>query len=142
MGYNRRIGIAAITVALLAGAAYLVLGIGGESHTLMGDLTLRASSDLSPGDSCSGQGGYSDIHDGTQVVVEDETGKTLATSALGPGTFDGTSCVFSFSLAEVPKAAYYRVEGAHRGVLQYSYQDMVSANWSVHLTLGDSSGTN
>lgn len=140
-GKNRRVGVGAITVALLVGAAYVVFGISSESHTVTGDLSLSASNNLSAGDSCTGDGGYSDIHEGTQVVVEDESGKTLATGAFGNGTFDGEDCVFSFSFHDVPKAAYYRIHGGNRGVLQYSYDDMVKANWSVHLSLGNNSGT-
>lgn len=135
---NRTTGIATITVALLAAAAYGIFGFGAETHTITGDLSLTTANDLSAGDSCQGTGGYSDITPGTQVVVEDDTGKTLATSAFGPGTYDGTSCVFQFTFTDVPKAAFYRVQqNGNRGVLQYSYAEMVSNNWSVHLTLGN-----
>ena len=141
-GGSRRLGIGAVTAALLAGAAYLVFGVGTEAHTLNGDLSLSATGTLSPGDACTGSGGYSDVHEGTQVIVEDENGKTLATSALGPGNYDGQSCVFTFRLSDVPKAAFYRVhQSGNRGVLQYSYQDLVGADWSVHLTLGENNGT-
>jgi len=140
-GNNRRVGIGAITAGLLAVAVYLVFGVANEAHTMRGDLALSASNTLSPGDGCSGEGGYDDIHNGTQVVLEDESGKTLATGSFGPGTFEGEACVFTFSFQDVPKAAYYRVHSGSRGVLQYSYQEMVNANWSVHLSLGDSAGS-
>lgn len=114
---------------------------GNESHTITGDLSLTDSSafaNLSPGDSCQGSGGYSDIAQGTEVIVEDESGKTLATSQFGDGTYDGSVCVFDFTFSGVPKAAFYRVhQSGNRGVLQYSYNDMVTNHWSVHLTLGN-----
>ena len=101
-------------------------------------MALTTASDLSVGSSCEGTGGYSDIAPGTQVIIEDETGSTLATSSFGTGTFDGVSCIFGFEFTDVPKAAFYRVhQSSDRGVLQYSYQDMVDSNWSVSLTLGD-----
>lgn len=135
---NRSTGIAAIAVALLAVAAYGIFGLGTEKHTVTGDLALTTANDLSVGDSCHGVGGYSDIDQGTQVIIEDDTGRTLATSAFGPGVFDGTSCVFEFTFTDVPKAPFYRVhQSGNRGVLQYSYADMVNDNWAVHLTLGD-----
>jgi hypothetical protein len=138
---NRNVGIIATTLALLAVAGYLVFGTGGESHTVTGQLALTTASDLSTGSSCEGTGGYSDISPGTQVVIEDETGSTLATSSFDAGSFDGVSCVFEFTFDDVPKAAFYRVhQSSDRGVLQYSYQDMVDSDWSVYLTLGDDVG--
>ena len=134
---NRTAAIAAITVVLLAGGAYLVLGVGGEKHTVTGDMNLTANNNLSTGASCTGTGGYSDIAPGTQIVIEDDSGKTLATSSFGPGTYDGQACVFDFTFDNVTKSAFYRVhQNGNRGVLQYSYQNMVDNDWSVHLTLG------
>ena len=136
---NRNVGIVATTIALLAVAGYLVFGTGGESHTVTGQMALTAGSDLSVGSSCEGTGGYSDIAPGAQVIIEDETGATLATSSFSTGTFDGVSCIFGFQFIDVPKAAFYRVhQSSDRGVLQFSYQEMVESNWSVYLTLGDS----
>lgn len=135
---NRNVGIVATTLALLVVAGYLVFGTGGESHTVTGQLALTTASDLSVGSSCEGSGGYSDIAPGTQVILEDEEGSTLATSSFGAGTFDGVSCVFRFDFEDVPKATFYRVHQSNdRGVLQYSYKDMVDSDWSVYLTLGD-----
>jgi len=136
-GGNRTKGIAAITVVLLAAAAFLIFG-GGEKHTVTGNMSLTTGSDLTTGSSCEGSGGFSDVASGTQVIIEDDSGKTLATSAYGSGVFDGTSCVFEFTFNAVTKSAFYRVHsGSNRGVVQFSYQEMVDNNWSVHLTLGD-----
>jgi hypothetical protein len=135
---NRTKGIAAVTVVLLAAAAFFVFGAAGERHTVTGSMSLTTGSDLTTGASCEGSGGYSDVASGTQVVIEDDSGKTLATSEYGPGVFDGTSCVFEFTFNDVAKSAFYRVHsGSNRGVVQYSYKQMVDNNWSVSLTLGD-----
>jgi hypothetical protein len=97
------------------------------------------SSGLTTGSSCQGTNGYSDVVPGAQVTIEDDSGTTLATSVYGDGVFDGTSCVFDFTFNDVPKSAFYRVlSGSNRGVLQFSYQEMVDNNWAVHLTLGSS----
>jgi hypothetical protein len=133
---KRTVGAAAVAVLLL-GLGYATFG-GSESHALTGDLSLYADGDLTVGSGCEGVGGYSDITPGAQVVVEDDTGRTLATGALGDGVFDGVACVFDFGFDAVPKASFYRIhQGSNRGVLQYSYQDMVDSDWAVHLTLGD-----
>ena len=127
-------------VCALGLGSFLIFG-GGEHHTITGDLSLSATSDtsLSTGDSCSGDGGYSDISDGTEVVVTNESGTTLGTATLGPGTYDGTACVFDFTFHNVGKARFYRVHAgnSNRGGPEYSYSDMGADHWSVHLTLGD-----
>ena len=137
---SRTIGIAVVTALLLAVAAFVVFA-GSEHHIVTGDLSLTDSSsfsNLSSGDSCEGTGGYSDINAGRQVIIEDQTGQTLSTSQFSNGTFDGVSCVFNFEFTGIPKATFYRVhQSGDRGVLQYSYDDMVKSNWSVHLTLGN-----
>ena len=137
---SRSIGAVAVTAALLAVAAYVVV-TGSERHTVTGEMFLTDSSsfsDLSDGDSCEGSGGYDDMNSGTQLVIEDQTGKTLSTASYGSGTYDGTACVFGFEFTDVPKATFYRVQqSGNRGVLQYSYQDMVKNHWGVSLTLGE-----
>lgn len=135
---NRTKGVAAITVVLLAAAAFFVFGAAGERHTVTGSMSLTTASDLTTGASCQGSGGYSDVTSGTQVIIEDDSGKTLATSEYGPGVFDGTSCVFEFTFNDVAKSAFYRVHSrTSRGVVQFSYKEMVDNNWSVNLNLGD-----
>jgi hypothetical protein len=137
---RRGLKIGAYTVAgfALLAAAGLVLA-GPEHHTITGDIQVATSSYNSAlGDECVTSGGYDDIEVGAQVVVQDETGRTLATGALEPGNYDGSSCVFDFTLEDIKKAAFYRVSVGReaRGGLDYSYDDMVDADWSVHLTLG------
>jgi hypothetical protein len=137
-GY-RNIGIAAATVVLLVVAALMMFGAGSEEHTVTGDMSLTAAnSGLTAGESCQGTNGFSDVIPGAQVSIEDGSGTTLATSTYGPGVFDGTSCVFNFTFSNVTKSAFYRVlSGTNWGVVQFSYQEMVDSNWSVHLTLGN-----
>jgi hypothetical protein len=128
-----------VVIAALLTGGYLVFG-GNERHTVTGALSVIDSSNqsLSAGDSCSGTGGYDDITAGAQVTVTNESGTTLATGNLGQGTFDGSACVFDFTIPKVGKAKFYRVSAgkSSRGGPQYSYQDMTRAHWSAQLTLG------
>lgn len=81
------------------------------------------------GDPCYTTDGYDDIRDGTQVVVSDAHGTTLAVGALSTGTvpaavsYFGSSgpCEFEFSLNDVPAGKkFYKVAVGHRGEQTYS----------------------
>lgn len=74
--------------------------------------------------SCMGSGGYSDIAAGTQVVITDDSGKTLTITHLEPGSGDQFSCEFQFR-ADVPSGrGYYGVEVSHRGVVKQREVDL------------------
>lgn len=97
------------------------------------DATQTAVTDCSGG----GQGGYSDIQGGTQVVVTDPTSKIVAVGSLGePVTGDllGT-CEFPWTVPGVPAGlATYGVEVSHRGSLQETEADLRAG--TVTFTLG------
>lgn len=99
-----------------------------------GTLALVTTSLGSSADGCYGTGGYSDIHRGTQVVISDASGKTVALGALsGGGRGGATRCEFSFHVDGIPKGeAFYKVEVSHRGGIQYTESQLAS----LALTLG------
>ncbi|MCP2327604.1 hypothetical protein HDA40_006111 [Hamadaea flava] len=79
---------------------------------------------------CWGRGGYDDIREGTQVVVTDADGKTVAVGQLGKGEpkAESTRCEFVFLIAAVPEGSqFYAVEVAHRGKVQYPRAELNSA---------------
>ena len=132
-------------LALCVAAALMLSGWaiwrGVEEHTLSGTVMLVAPtySGDRPGSSCTGQNGFGDIAAGAQVVLTDDEGTTLSTGRLSDGEFDGIGCVFSFALEDVTRADFYRLEiaGGSRGQLQYSYNELAGAAWSLQLSLGD-----
>lgn len=67
--------------------------------------------------------GFQDITPGTDVVVKDPAGKTVAFAQLQDGkniTGAISSCAFPFKLKDVPAGlGIYSVEASHRGALQY-----------------------
>jgi hypothetical protein len=134
-------GAYAVGGIAVAVAAALVLG-GPEQHTVTGDLRLYDDAFYgAPAEElCTGTGGYDDIAAGSQVILEDAVGRTVATSMLLPGTSDGMSCVFPFVIADVEDSDFYRLSVGRelRGGMRISYEEMVDDNWSVHLTLGAS----
>lgn len=112
----------ALGIALGGAAGF---GAGWASHTssstsssattaVHGTLTLPDGGYSSIGTTCSGSGGYQDISAGVAVTIGDQTGKTLAVTSLGAGSFGGGGCQFPFS-ASVPAAASYTVTISHRG---------------------------
>lgn len=104
-------------------------------YTLTGTFQL-----LDPGSgpdaNCRGDGGYSDISGGTDVVVRDGSGSVLAKGALGPGRRNGGSCTFQFTVRKIPEVDFYEVEVGRRGSLTYSFDELEARDWQVGFTLG------
>lgn len=111
-----------------------------SEFSLTGSLDLKTSSLtavdlLSDGGPCSGKGGYSDIADGTQVVVSDGAGATLALGQITNSVYSPADCHFDLAVDHIPAGrSFYKVEVSHRGGVQYTEQQMKQG---VSLTLGD-----
>jgi hypothetical protein len=118
-----------------------------------------------PADVCFNGIGYEDVTTGAAVTIRDGAGSIVATTTLGgfvlvdtrPDTMQDMSgwdskadplrsdfplvdvilghCQFSFA-ADVPDAAFYSVEVAHRGAVNFSTDDLSRASWTVALTVG------
>src|SRR2546430_2633325 len=134
-GYaGRSLVIGCLGILVLGVLGVLAAGLfGAHGHTLTGTMTVHES--VGTG-SCTGTGGYTDIHAGSAVVVKDEGGKVLATGELGDGKVESGACVFLFSVSGVPDANFYQVEVSHRGEVTYSKADMEASGWNVAVQLG------
>lgn len=91
------------------------------------------------GASCAGQNGYEDITAGAQVVVQDNSDKTVGLGQLDGGVMSDrvssvdAQCVFAFSVSDVPAAGnIFSIEVAHRGQVKFKRANADS----VSLTLG------
>jgi hypothetical protein len=131
---------------LIVAAVVLVAGLTGAGLYLFlpstivvhGDLRLYADSDAlqDGGGRCAGHGGYSDIHQGTQVTVTAPDGSVLAFGTLGEGYLENSNtCLFAFSV-EVSggEDSYAFGTSPQRGVIRYTRDDMLTKG--VHLTVG------
>lgn len=108
-----------------------------------GDLTLGQGQFSWAGGSdttCSGWQGFDDLAGGTEVVVSDSSGKSLAVGALKAGDatvgLDGRAveCTMKFHIDGVPDGVGpYGVAIGHRGVSHYSAGDLLLG---IHLSLG------
>jgi hypothetical protein len=134
--------IAVVGVVIVVGAIALTLIMrgGSSSHTINGTLTLTDSDfNWSVGKACTGSGGYSDISEGADVTVKNESGRIIANATLEAGTGAAGPCLFPFHVKGVPDAKFYAIEISHRGELRYSKDELAKQNWIVLPSLGSNS---
>lgn len=143
------------TMLLLAAAAAGVLVVvvasvvglvSGDSTRIAGSITLTSTSGADPNNlgipgECRGYNAYGDIAEGATVTIKDAGGKVVATTKLEPGKpASGESgptpreCTFRFIAEDVPDSEFYGVEVSHRGVVQFSKQQV--RNGEVQMQLG------
>lgn len=107
-----------------------------ETFVVSGDITLVDSGVRwdTVGGACYGTEGYDDMHGGTQVVVKDAAGTTIAVGQLKDGAKENSvTCRFGFVVDEVPSgSAAYSLEVSHRGSFSFTED---AAN-TIHLSLG------
>lgn len=138
-------------VAITVGATVLTACSGGAGGTqrigtstssatikVHGHMSLtdgiNAHGRLSAGNPCTGgANGYGDISEGAEVVISDDTGKTLAITQLGAGTVtQGLDCQFLFSASVPAGKRFYGVTVTHRGTVKEAESDL----GDVALSLG------
>lgn len=108
----------------------------GSLQTITGTMLLRDRSPAFDGQ-CFGDGGYSDLREGAQVTVSDESGATIAVGELGRGeSVESRYCEFSITVEDVPAATFYSIEVSRRGQLRYSMAEMERMDWEVGFSLG------
>src|SRR6266480_3394260 len=138
--------LGAVTLVAIVGLVGF-LGISGSDvftshHKISGTLTLLNSDTNSPsvtstGAVCQGAGPYGDIAAGNGVALKDADGKLLAITSLGVGSGSPTSCVFGFTLKDVPEVPFYSIEVGRRGQVGYTLADMKSNGWTLALSMGN-----
>jgi hypothetical protein len=126
--------------------------IGGATHTPAdpgdGDMWDPTPEEWD-GDPCEGDGGYSDITDGTAVTVYGPDGDIVALGSITqpdpyviggeaeqPGVPSDLGCKFQITVPDVPAGlGFYQYEIAHRGQLRLTEEDAKAGNASA--TLGE-----
>lgn len=85
------------------------------------------------GGGCTGAGAHADVVDGAPVLIVTPAGAASGTLSV-PRTLDGDTCVFSFSVPEVPKGQNrYVVMVADQDPLQYAEDQLTGALVSLRL---------
>ena len=127
------VGVLVIEGAIAGGLTIVSAATTPNSFTATGTFELVDTDDVNP---CAPSGGYSDIGDGAEVVVSNAAGHTLAIGSLGTGKKSLGSCIFPFTVHDVPTGQkFYGVEVTHRGAVQESEKDMERGK--VALSLGN-----
>jgi hypothetical protein len=148
---QRRSGPHPLVIVLLALGAVIVIGVVGfvglvayeatqlSPVTIKGTMTIK--DDIDGGTACQGDGGYSDIRGGTEVVIHDAAGKVIATGQLADGVGSdfatdeiALTCTFHFTVRDVPEQDFYGIEVSHRGTVQFSAAQIERGD--VELSLG------
>lgn len=113
--------VAVIAAVVLAGggvAGWLVLR--GDTITVTGTVEIGGDGfEMLAGGTCRGDGGYTDIRQGAQVVVTDSTGETLGIAHLEPGSWVGAHCELPFAVDVPGGSDFYGLQVASRNVVQY-----------------------
>ncbi|MDO7867140.1 hypothetical protein [Nocardioides jiangxiensis] len=118
--------VAAICLVVAVGAAAALVMLPSlvtvRGALLLSDLGDPASDD---GTSCIARGGYSDIGEGTQVVVRDSGGKTVSVGSLEAGTREEAYgiCTYRFTVKDVSGDWPMSVEVSHRGQIVFGKDD-------------------
>ncbi|MFE2723952.1 hypothetical protein [Kitasatospora sp. NPDC059327] len=118
LGFSLGAGATGLAWALSSGDSTTTAAPTAETFTLTGSMLLaNGASSGTAASGCAGLRGYDDIAKGTSVTVYDESGKVLATGALGSGSPKGVDgCMFPVAVHAVPKGPkFYQVEVGHRG---------------------------
>lgn len=130
----------------LAVAALLAITIGGylvwrqfnpAALTITGTVEISDESLTFDGQRCRGDGGFSDMREGTQVTVTSSGGDIIALGSLQTGTARGYgTCIWRFTVDDVPTGqGFYGIEVSQRGVLRFAEADLTRP-----ITLGVGSG--
>lgn len=125
--------IGGVAILLVVVGALYVVFVRGEDERAVHGTFMITTDNLS--DTCHGEGGYSDIHPGTEVRLIGDEGLLDVTrlgSALEPVRIS-TGCIFTFTL-HVPRGhRFYTVEVGRRGSFNYTWDEITSERLSYSI---------
>ena len=116
---------------------FILVAVSPGKTEITGDVSVlgnTSASTYSTGGTCSTYGGYSDITAGTSVTVRDASDSIVGIGSLSAGSSNSGSCVFTFSVPDVPDSSFYSIEVSKRGALTYSAEDVETGNIHQSLT--------
>lgn len=127
--------VAVIAAVLLIAGTLAVLALGGQTQrfTVAGTFNIANMSELANGLNADSGPGYGDIHPGTEVLLSDETGKTIAVGHLERDY--SRAGAYTFKLTEVPAGLkFYGLTVASRGTVHFTEAQLRAG---PHVSLGE-----
>src|SRR3954469_23003977 len=115
--------------AALGAVAFASSSSAKTTTTVHGSFIVVNAYDASPrpgasSGRCLRDSGHGDVNLSTPVVLEDDRGRVLRRTKLGPGRAVGDACVFTFALTVEEGSPYYVVSvGNHRST-QYTFAQL------------------
>jgi hypothetical protein len=147
-GRRWRTGARALLALTMIGSALAATALpatADDGHTVKGYLSLQDSA-VFVGKVCQGAGGYTDLEQGTPVVIRDGDGEIIGTGHFTAGRGAGrgkvgvlgapSACVFAFTVKHVPDTDTYLLELSHRGRVVYTHAELEANKWRVGAALG------
>lgn len=137
------VGVALAVMVAVTAVAWVLWPSTPPTFNLQGSLELADTASIGgiPGSLCVASNGYSDVVEGAPVTVYDATGKAIALGRLGKGNWVGTgvgkpggSCVYPFTVQNVPASDVLSVEVSHRGKVNVTLNDAKAGK--IALALG------
>jgi Protein of unknown function (DUF732) len=95
--------------------------------------TAQTGAIATAGESCQGANGYSDVGQGTPVVVRNSKGEILATATLEEGKTGDAVCRFDFGFPVTEGQDRYVVSVGRRGEFSYSFDQLLTRGVQIHL---------
>jgi hypothetical protein len=119
------IAIPVLVVAVVAVGGWIVLHRAITVHGAFRLTSVTTGVTRTGTNNCQGANGYSDLQEGTQVTVTDQSGAVVALGTLDVGQAQSDSvCVFPFTLNVPAGKGFYGIEVSHRGVVHLSEAEL------------------
>lgn len=137
-----------VVVVLIAAVVVLVARNGGSPSTATPTIATKtfnvdgrldlisASIGGKDGGDCHGIGGFSDIDEGTQVVIRNSAAKSIGVGQINSTSkLNSVQCMFVFNVPKIPVQSddIYSIQISHRDGISFHQADA----GSLELTLGE-----
>ncbi len=145
----RKVLPALLILAFQSGAIAVPVPSAPASNTLTGSVTVWDN--IFPvvskpyteprlnGEACATERGFSDIQGGQKVVIRDASDKIVAIGELSDGKYKKDTlwtCVFSFSVPEIPESKFYTIAIGGRKPIAASLEELKTKGWTLDLSIG------
>lgn len=146
--------LVALSILGLTAIASPVAAQNQETHTINGVLTVYGKGSIydytidrvgdsnnpyTDGEQCVASGYVSDLNY-LSISVRDGENHLIGIGKMLSGTFRKINglmtCQIPFTIPNIPKSAFYSIKMGNRGVLDYSFDELVKDGWDIEMHIG------